>query len=332
MFSKSRTPFSLCSVVLAFSVVVPAAQQAPQFCTGTHNVPVYVTAIDASGHLVTDLTQDEFVLLDNGQPQPISNFANNTQPITVVVMLDRSGSVEEHFPLIEGAAAEFVQHLSLDDAARIGSFAERIQLDPVSFTNDRDMLLRDPENRAPANRTDAPLERDQRGDDGAISAAWQTRGAGVHRRHGCTAQRTARTWRLQRSANALRKRKSWSTALAWFASARPRRRASPATRGRGSFRRSGFRTEPRPLFPAPARRGTADTSAAAGHAGRIALAGRPHADTDALAASARAERPAAGVWSCETNGDHLRRHEARPQPAHTGGRERRRVLRVEQGH
>lgn len=141
MFSTSRTRISLCSVVLAFSVVVPAAQQAPQFRTGTHNVPVYVTAIDASGHLVTDLTQDDFVLLDNGQPQAITNFANNTQPITVVVMLDRSGSVEEHFPLIEAAAAEFVQHLTVDDEARIGSFAERIQLDPVSFTSDRDMLL-----------------------------------------------------------------------------------------------------------------------------------------------------------------------------------------------
>ena len=141
VFSMSRTRFSLCSFVLAFAVVVPSAQQAPQFRTGIHTVPVYVTAIDASGHLVTDLTQDDFVLLDNGQAQVISNFANNTQPITVVVMLDRSGSVEEHFPLIEGAAAEFVHHLTLDDAARIGSFAERIQLDPVGFTNDREMLL-----------------------------------------------------------------------------------------------------------------------------------------------------------------------------------------------
>jgi VWFA-related protein len=141
VFSMSRTRISLCSLVLAFAVVVPAAQQAPQFRTGIHTVPVYVTAIDASGHLVTDLTQDDFVLLDNGQAQTISNFANNTQPITVVVMLDRSGSVEEHFPLIEGAAAEFVHHLTLEDAARIGSFAERIQVDPVGFTNDRDKLL-----------------------------------------------------------------------------------------------------------------------------------------------------------------------------------------------
>jgi len=141
VFSMSRTRVSLCSLALAFSVVVPAAQQAPQFRTGTHNVPVYVTAIDATGRLVTDLTQDDFLLFDNGQPQAITNFANNTQPITVVVMLDRSGSVEEHFPLIEGAAAEFVQHLTLEDAARIGSFAERIQLDPVAFTNDREVLL-----------------------------------------------------------------------------------------------------------------------------------------------------------------------------------------------
>ena len=140
--TMGRARVTLIALAFATSLaVVPAAQQNVQFRTGTHNVPVYVTAVDPAGQLVTDLAQDDFVLLDNGQPQTITTFASTQQPITVVVMLDRSGSVEEHFPLIEGAAAEFVRNLTPNDAARIGSFALRVQIDPVSFTNDQASLF-----------------------------------------------------------------------------------------------------------------------------------------------------------------------------------------------
>ena len=140
--TMGRARVVVCSLAVASGLaVVPAAQQHVQFRAGINNVPVYVTATDARGQLVTDLTQEEFELFDNGQPQPITTFASNWQPITVVVMLDRSGSVEEHFALIAGAAAEFVQHLTPEDSARIGSFAARVQIDPVSFTNDRTSLL-----------------------------------------------------------------------------------------------------------------------------------------------------------------------------------------------
>jgi len=44
--------------------------------------------------------------------------------------------------LVEEAAEEFVKQLRPDDKARIGSFAERIQVDPRDFTTDHDELLR----------------------------------------------------------------------------------------------------------------------------------------------------------------------------------------------
>ena len=40
-----------------------------------------------------DLSQDDFEVLDNDKPQPIVVFDNESQPITVVVMLDTSGSM-----------------------------------------------------------------------------------------------------------------------------------------------------------------------------------------------------------------------------------------------
>jgi VWFA-related protein len=50
------------------------AQQPPVFRTGTDLIRVDVTVIDRRGNPVTTLTADDFEVLDNGQPQPITSF------------------------------------------------------------------------------------------------------------------------------------------------------------------------------------------------------------------------------------------------------------------
>jgi len=121
---------------------LPAVQQEPVFRAATRTVPVYVTVTDAEGRLVPDLGRDDFEILDNGKPQTISIFASDIQPIMVVMMLDRSGSMVDNFRRVQEAAEQFVTRLLPADKARIGSFSYRIQVDPRTFTNDRDELLR----------------------------------------------------------------------------------------------------------------------------------------------------------------------------------------------
>jgi VWFA-related protein len=58
-----------------------------------------------------------------------------------VMMLDRSGSMRGNVGLVERAAAEFVRRLAPGDAARIGSFAERIDIQPATFSSDPNTLL-----------------------------------------------------------------------------------------------------------------------------------------------------------------------------------------------
>jgi Ca-activated chloride channel family protein len=120
----------------------PAAQQEPVFRAATRTVPVYVTVTDADGRLVPDLGRDDFEIYDNGKAQPISVFASDIQPIMVVMMLDRSGSMVDNFRRVQEAAQQFVTRLLPADKARIGSFSYRIQVDPRTFTSDRDELLR----------------------------------------------------------------------------------------------------------------------------------------------------------------------------------------------
>src|SRR5712691_12643485 len=73
--------------------VAPYAIQEPTYKAGNRTVAVYATVTGHDGRLVTDLTQDAFAIDDNGKRQDITLFANTIQPITAVVLLDRSGSM-----------------------------------------------------------------------------------------------------------------------------------------------------------------------------------------------------------------------------------------------
>jgi VWFA-related protein len=131
---------SVLALVLAGAIV--AAQQEPTFRSGTHSVAVYATVLDGTGRLVPDLVKDDFEVFDDDAPQPISVFANDVRPITIVIMLDRSGSMVENFDLERSAAVQFVAHLLPADKARLGSFSNRIQIDPEGFTTDQNELIR----------------------------------------------------------------------------------------------------------------------------------------------------------------------------------------------
>jgi len=58
-----------------------------------------------------------------------------------VVMLDRSVSMRQNFALVRKAAEAFVDRLMPQDKARLGSFSNRVQVDPRDFTSSKDELL-----------------------------------------------------------------------------------------------------------------------------------------------------------------------------------------------
>jgi len=126
--------------LVASSVGIAARQQAT-FKDAVRTVAVYATVTDPGGRLVPDLPRGDFQVEDNGKAQPLTVFANEMQPITVVMMLDRSVSMRRNFELVEKAAEKFVAELGPGDRARIGSFSNRIQVDPRTFTSDHGELL-----------------------------------------------------------------------------------------------------------------------------------------------------------------------------------------------
>src|SRR4051794_14649197 len=95
--------------VALLAATLQADTQPPTFSGANQTVAVYATVKEAGGRLVPDLTRDQFEISDNGKRQPLTLFANDIQPITVVMMLDRSTSMRGNFDLVEKAAEAFVE-------------------------------------------------------------------------------------------------------------------------------------------------------------------------------------------------------------------------------
>ena len=129
----------LTPVAIILATTILSGQQAT-FKAGTSIVPVLTTVIDTQGRLVPNLEQDEFTILDNGKPQPITFFQNETQPFTVVVILDFSASMTASLDLLKQATEQFVLRMLPQDKGQVGAFSDKIQFSG-KFTSNRDDLI-----------------------------------------------------------------------------------------------------------------------------------------------------------------------------------------------
>jgi Ca-activated chloride channel homolog len=119
----------------------PQDQQRPVFRTGVETVAIYASVLDEFGELITDLTEKDFTVLDDGKPQQLTLFTNVFQPITATLLVDTSASMATSYEQAAAAAEQFVIRLLPDDEARVGSFADKIRW-ATNMTGDRDLLLR----------------------------------------------------------------------------------------------------------------------------------------------------------------------------------------------
>lgn len=116
-------------------------QGAPVYRSTNQTVSVFTTVVGDDGRLVPDLRKDDFEVFDNGRPQTLTLFDNSVQKISIVIMLDMSGSMTGNIPTLRQAAVQMFTRLRPDDRARIGNFGDRITVSPT-FTNDVDELIR----------------------------------------------------------------------------------------------------------------------------------------------------------------------------------------------
>lgn len=104
-------------LALTSSAALAAGSGQPIYRAGVDLVTFGVTAVDRRGTLVTDLTQDDFELVEDGKPQSITHFAHGSDSETnagvrhLGLMLDGSGSMDSDLKLARSAAIKFLNLL-----------------------------------------------------------------------------------------------------------------------------------------------------------------------------------------------------------------------------
>src|SRR3954468_19612676 len=130
-----RLFYRLAAILIATALVVPVSAQQQVFRSTADVVPLFVTATDKPGRLITKLTRDDFQVSDTGEVQPLTVFDNSPQPIRLVILIDVSGSMAANLPLLGAACIEMIGQLTAGDLARIGYFGSEIAISP-KFTRD----------------------------------------------------------------------------------------------------------------------------------------------------------------------------------------------------
>jgi Ca-activated chloride channel homolog len=108
-----------------------------------------------SGGFVSDLTKDDFKVLENGKQEQISQFSNADIPVTVGIAVDESGSMRPKRAQVITAALVFIQASNPMDEMFVVNFNERARRglpDQLLFSDNvrqlRDALWQgDPEGR-----------------------------------------------------------------------------------------------------------------------------------------------------------------------------------------
>ena len=153
-WSRSLLSASGVALLAVHSLSLKAAERVtpPTFAAGVGVVSLNLVATDPQGRPVPTLHASDIVLLEDGVPQEISQFAQEEWPIRLSVLLDSSGSMVDVLPVAKRAAARLVRTLGPGDAAQVARFDRSLK--PLQeTTTDKDALVRAIEGITPAGDT-----------------------------------------------------------------------------------------------------------------------------------------------------------------------------------
>ena len=113
--------------------------QAPQVAIAVQSNVVNIDAVvtDYEGNIITGLQKQNFRVLDDGQPQQISNFGASEAPITIVVLMEFSRRMGSYFGYRGKMwAYNFLDHLNAKDWVAVKTFDLKTNM-VSDFTQDK---------------------------------------------------------------------------------------------------------------------------------------------------------------------------------------------------
>ena len=130
----------LCAITVSARQTAPSAQKPiGAFRAGVDVVSLNVTVTDGTNRFVTDLELPEFSVFEDGVKQDVTFFNRRQQPIALSLLLDTSASMEQHLPMLQVAATNFVRRLKTSDIAQVIDFDSRVQIRQGFTANQADL-------------------------------------------------------------------------------------------------------------------------------------------------------------------------------------------------
>jgi Ca-activated chloride channel family protein len=129
------------SVVVVVDAQSPGRSQQPTFRSSVELIVVHVNVVDPARRPITGLTRDDFVVLENGTPQPLSHFLTADGPMDVALLVDVSSSMAPLLPMLRESTLSFLERLDAHDRAMVVGVGRRIHM-LANLTDDRDELRR----------------------------------------------------------------------------------------------------------------------------------------------------------------------------------------------
>jgi VWFA-related protein len=120
------------------------AQELPKYQVKVNAVNLLATVRDRDGHLVGNLSKEDFILEEDGQPQEISYFTRQAElPLKMGLLIDTSGSQRKLIEEERSASFKFIEQVLRPDHDQlfIIQFADEAEL-LQDLTNSRSALER----------------------------------------------------------------------------------------------------------------------------------------------------------------------------------------------
>jgi VWFA-related protein len=115
--------------------VVRAQDEVPTFHTEIKEVTLHVSVVDKSGKLITNIPRSAFKVYEDNVEQPIKLFKREDVPVSMGILVDNSGSMNDKRARVAAAALAMVKASNPEDEVFIVNFNDDPYLDQ-SFTHD----------------------------------------------------------------------------------------------------------------------------------------------------------------------------------------------------
>ena len=126
---KTVSRLAVLSFVICYSLF-PQAQ--PVFRAGVDLTTFAATITDKKGNIVTELTKDDFDVVEDGRKQAIQYFAqgdgSTSPPMHLGLMVDASGSMQADMKLAQGAAIKFLNMLPAAEDITLVDFDTEVRV------------------------------------------------------------------------------------------------------------------------------------------------------------------------------------------------------------